>query len=561
MPKYNTLHYLVTLLKKFDIKNAVASPGFQNSNFNRFVQSDDNFSCYSVVDERSAGYVALGIARETNTPVVLSCTGATASRNYLSALTEAYYSKVPLIAITFLPYSHTKYNLVPQYVDRSISQTDIKALSVELPLIKSDDDIKKCLVLLNSALVVAKYKKMPVHINCPSVIDFSMSYNLPSDVWAVRYIYMYNDFKIIKDELVGKKLAVFIGEHSAFTDDEEKALGDFAESWNAPVFCDHTSRYHGKNKVLISQGANMKKLNSQADIIIDIGRICGDYEHLNLYKNAKIWRISEDGEFKSRLSLPVEYLFDGSEQIFFEKMINTEFKRVLYFDEIKDSISKISVPELPLSNPLICSTISKLLPKDCTLHLSILNSLRCMDFFSLDESIKVSSNVGGFGIDGSLSTIVGHSYASPQKMHFGIVGDLAFFYDMNAIGLRDIKNNVRIIVVNNNKGEEFRLNAAMEKAFGDTTDMLIAASGHYTNGVRGWAESCSFRYMSAKTKEEFLSQIDTFCNATSDKPIIFEVFTTDEHEQAGLNILRNAHKSESKEGTFNIYKTVKNLIR
>lgn len=286
MSAYNTLHYLIAILEKFKIKHIVASPGFQNSNFNRFLQSNDNFCCHSVVDERSAGYVALGIARETDSPVVLSCTGATASRNYLSALTEAYYSKVPIIAVTFFPYSNTKYNLAPQYIDRSVSQTDIKAVSIELPLIKNSDDITKCILLLNSALIVAKYKKMPIHINCPCVINFDMTYDLPQDVWATKYI--KNDLENLRQELHNKKLGIFIGEHSAFSELEEKAISNFAKIWNAPVYCDHTSQYHGENKILISQIANMKRFHSHADIIIDIGRICGDYSYPSIFKKAEI---------------------------------------------------------------------------------------------------------------------------------------------------------------------------------------------------------------------------------------------------------------------------------
>ncbi|MBQ7126339.1 hypothetical protein IJO12_04565, partial [bacterium] len=101
-----TIYYLISMLKAYGIKNIVASPGMQNSKFNAVVQEDDFFSCYSVVDERSAAYFATGISYETTQSVVITCTGATASRNYLSALTEAYYRKIPIIAITFYNSAH-----------------------------------------------------------------------------------------------------------------------------------------------------------------------------------------------------------------------------------------------------------------------------------------------------------------------------------------------------------------------------------------------------------------------------------------------------------------------
>ena len=117
--KYSSFHYLIALLKEYGIKNIVASPGTQNAAFNLFVQDDDFFNVYSVVDERSAVYVANGIAIETNEPVVITCTEATASRNWLSGLTEAYYSKLPIIASSFFNSDLNKFSFSQQFVDRS----------------------------------------------------------------------------------------------------------------------------------------------------------------------------------------------------------------------------------------------------------------------------------------------------------------------------------------------------------------------------------------------------------------------------------------------------------
>ena len=127
-------------------------------------------------------------------------------------------------------------------------------------------------------------------------------------------------------------------------------------------------------------------------------------------------------------------------------------------------------------------------------------------------------------------------------MHFCIIGDLAFFYDMNILGNREIKNNLRIIVVNNNRGEEFRLNRLLEKSFGDKSDSLVAAAGHYKNGAKLWAKSCEFEYFCAKSKDEFLNQIDDFCNKDFDKPLLFEIFTTNENEQIAQKIMKSPNK-------------------
>ena len=91
---------VISLLKQHGIHRVIASPGTTNMTFVGSIQNDPYFQIWSSVDERSAAYLACGMASETGEPVVLSCTGATASRNYMPGLTEAYYRKLPVLAIT-----------------------------------------------------------------------------------------------------------------------------------------------------------------------------------------------------------------------------------------------------------------------------------------------------------------------------------------------------------------------------------------------------------------------------------------------------------------------------
>ena len=91
---------VISLLKANGIRKIVASPGTTNITFVGSVQQDPWFEIYSSVDERSAAYIACGLSAESGEPVVLTCTGATASRNYYSGLTEAYYRKLPIVALT-----------------------------------------------------------------------------------------------------------------------------------------------------------------------------------------------------------------------------------------------------------------------------------------------------------------------------------------------------------------------------------------------------------------------------------------------------------------------------
>ena len=104
MKKYysneKNIEYLIAYLKEFNIRKVIASPGTTNLSFVASIQYDNFFEMFSCVDERSAAYMAVGMAEESGEPVVITCTGATASRNYLPALTEAYYRKLPILVIT-----------------------------------------------------------------------------------------------------------------------------------------------------------------------------------------------------------------------------------------------------------------------------------------------------------------------------------------------------------------------------------------------------------------------------------------------------------------------------
>ena len=180
---------LVALLKEYNIKNVVISPGTRNYGFAESIQQDDFFTAYSVIDERSAAYFATGIAFETGEPVVIACTGATASRNYLSAMTEAYYRHLPIIAVTCGHDFGCPYNITPQYTDRSVSQNDVKVCSVTLPAVNDARTARHCELLLNAALTKSLVKGGgPVHINLLTLSYTCSTEKLPKvtklDYWS-----------------------------------------------------------------------------------------------------------------------------------------------------------------------------------------------------------------------------------------------------------------------------------------------------------------------------------------------------------------------------------------
>ena len=190
------------------------------------------------------------------------------------------------------------------------------------------------------------------------------------------------------------------------------------------------------------------------------------------------------------------------------------------------------------------------------MNYAILNSLRSWLYFPISPTIKAFSNVASFGIDGCMSTFIGESVTT-DELCFLIIGDLSFFYDMNAIGIRHINNNVRILLVNNNGGVEFKLGGLQEN-----TDVgsFIAADGHFKN-AEGWAKTQGFIYLSAHNKEEFEKNRECFIEK-SDQPIIFELFTNEDDERRANYLLvdANRHETRNNELKGNLKKTVKGII-
>ena len=202
------------------------------------------------------------------------------------------------------------------------------------------------------------------------------------------------------------------------------------------------------------------------------------------------------------------------------------------------------IPELPFSNAWIAQNTADKLPPNSVLHLGILNSLRVWNFFELPKTIAGYSNTGGFGIDGDVSALIGASLASPQKLFFGVIGDLAFFYDMNSVGNRHVGKNLRLMMISNGCGAEFKLYSHFAAKFGDDADKFMAARGHFGRQsrdlVRHYAEDLGFEYMSASNKEEYLANVERFTTSeTLDRPILFEIFTDPKDESDALYAINN----------------------
>lgn len=541
---------LIALMKIHGIRKIIASPGSTNVNFVASVQHDPFFEIYSSVDERSAAYLACGLAAESGEPVALSCTGATASRNYVPGLTEAFYRKLPVLAITSTQHTGRIGQMIPQVIDRSARMNDLVKLSVQVPTIHDSDDEWACEITINKALLELQHRNCgPVHINLTT--NYSSDFSV-KELPRVRVINRIS-YNSTLPELKRGRVGIFVGAHVKWDKELSNTVDNFCRAYDAVVFCDQTSNYRGRYRILPALVCSQARYISpccQFDILIHIGEISGAYMGFN---SNQVWRISPSGDICDVFK-KLRYVFEMDEKEFFKRYINAAspiINEPTFIKEWQNECEKVSskISELPFSNIWIAKQTASKLPDGCALHLGILNSLRSWNFFESPDTVTGYSNTGGFGTDGSVSSLIGASLANPGKLYFGIIGDLAFFYDMNVIGNRHVANNVRIMLINNGRGTEFRhYNRFEQIVFGDKADAYIAAAGHFGNKspllVKHYAEDLGYEYMSASNKEEYLAHLERFLTPQiTGKPMLLEVFTDSADESQALEIIHHLETS------------------
>lgn len=536
------IQILISLMKHHGVRNVVASPGATNVTVVACLQRDPFFTVYSSVDERSAAYMACGIAAETGEPVALSCTGATASRNYVPGLTEAFYRKLPVLAVTSTQHLGRIGHMYPQVVDRTNGLNDICRVSVQCPSVHSADDRWACEANINRALLeLTREGGGPAHINMVTTASRGFDVSELPPARAVDRIMPGDELP----SLNGKRVAVYVGAHRAWTDSEVEACEAFCERYGAFVFCDQTSNYTGAHGVMGALVALQKHYTSPClpvDVMVHIGEISGAYA---APKPRQTWRVSLDGQPRDPFG-KLRYVFDMPEEEFFRAYAEVEGATAghdLAAEwRAEDARIRARIPELPFSNIWCAKELAPMLPAGSVLHLGILNSLRSWNFFPKDPSIRAYCNTGGFGIDGCMSSLIGASLCSPEKLFFGVVGDLACFYDLNSLGNRHVGRNVRIMVVNNGVGTEFKNYNHRAAAFGDEGDAYMAARGHFGNQspdlLRHYAEDLGFEYLCAGDKGSFGEAVKRFAvPEVTEKPMLLEVFTDSVEESDALKAI------------------------
>lgn len=410
--------------------------------------------------------------------------------------------------------------------------------SVNLPIVRDDEDFHFCWRLTNEALMeLDHHEGGPVHINVPSKW-YSTSFTAATlpNVSRIERIDLEASGEVWqrRADVLGKANRVLLvpGQSPRLSDGFKDAIEAFFRSFNSAISVEYMSNVadaHGAINTSVcfdSRYCTEKKfLEFAPDIVVSWGgNVMQGVKEMLRHCRAPFehWLIDRDGKVRDPFD-SITTVFECSPETFLRNMTSYAKTRsgndMEYYNAIKEYAASVVAPADRWTNIYAIRNVVELIPPGSVLHMSINNAIRITNFFKLAQNVRVYANIGTHGIDGCMSSLLGQAQAT-DGLAFLIVGDLSFFYDMNSLRIRHVGSNVRILLLNNHGGEEFYYNGIWQDEASDlhTTARHSAVAGP-------WARSCGFRYLSAEDKDSFDAALPEFMDAESEVPVLLEVFT------------------------------------
>ena len=244
------IQIVLSLMKAHGVKKVITSPGATDVSIVASMQQDPYFELYSSIDERSAAYMACGMAAESGEPVALTCTGATSSRNYMPGMTEAYYRHLPILAITCCRSNVNVGHYVDQVTDRSNLPNDIAMESVYAQTVRCPEDEWDVMIKVNKAILgLSNNGGGPCHINLATTYERDFSVKTLPPVRKIQRFCLGDTLP----EIPAGKVGIFVGAHVQWSDELVDVVDKFCSKYDAVVFCDHTSNYKGEYRIPLCQ--------------------------------------------------------------------------------------------------------------------------------------------------------------------------------------------------------------------------------------------------------------------------------------------------------------------
>lgn len=541
---------LAALLKAHKIRKIVLCPGSRNAAIVHTLANIEDFTCYSVTDERSAGFFAIGLSLQGGGPAAICCTSGSALLNLHPAVSEAFYQQIPLIIIS----ADRPAAWIGQMDGQTLPQPNVFGnlvkMSVNLPEVNTDEDEWYCNRLINEAILETNHHgKGPVHINVPlsePIYRFTAK-TLPEARVITRYqgLNVYDrDYKELINKLnQANKRMIIVGQMNLIYQFDKKYVKPLCKNfvWLTEHLGNQTTPGLAiKNfDVAVSAMDEVRQEQMTPELLITFGGHIVSKQMKKYLRNhppKEHWHITPDGKVADLFGCLTTIIemdpFEFLEKIAFLLEGNPTNYPLMWENWCKT----IPEPSLPYSQISVTGDLIKALPAPCSLHLANSSTVRYAQLFTLAKGVEVCCNRGVNGIEGSLSSAIGYASASTQT-NFILIGDLSFFIDMNALWMSHLRNNVRILLFNNEGGEIFHTLPGMDKT--DKSRPFITAE-HQTS-AKGWAEERGFQYIKVRDDEEWQDALKVFASPDEqERPMLLEVMT-DKSEDTRL--LREYYKS------------------
>jgi 2-succinyl-5-enolpyruvyl-6-hydroxy-3-cyclohexene-1-carboxylate synthase len=491
MVRFQPIYDIAELCSRKGLTQAILCPGSRCAPLTLAFARHPDITTRTFSDERSAGFVALGIAQQKKAPAIVVCTSGSAAYNLAPAVAEAWFSETPLIIFT----ADRPAEWIAQHDGQTIHQPEIFGKHVkksfQLPQEYEHADSQWAINrMVNEAINLSfQEPKGPVHINAPfreplyppkgEAISYSYSVRVMDEYTSPFALSEEQKKKLNTEWRSYHNILIVAGQHEA---DQEltEALSHFFLRHNIPVAGDIISNLHGIEKVVrhadtfLGQASADVKKTLRPDLLITFGKSIISKnlkQFLRKYSPKVHWHIQPAGIvadtfqsitnvfnttpanfFRFLGSIPNSESFENQKQNNFNKLWEVEERRAIR--TLEEFFPQDEFAELELVH-----TIMQSLPDNCNLHLANSMSVRYSNVIGLiakQKNIQVYANRGTSGIDGCTSTAIGHSLSN-ERPNILITGDVAFFYDRNAFWHNYSLSNLRIVLLNNHGGVIFKM--------------------------------------------------------------------------------------------------------
>ncbi|WP_064092738.1 2-succinyl-5-enolpyruvyl-6-hydroxy-3-cyclohexene-1-carboxylic-acid synthase [Rossellomorea aquimaris] len=462
------------------VEEVVISPGSRSTPLALLCAHHPHIKTYINVDERSAAFFALGIAKAKNKPVALLCSSGTAGANYYPAVIEARYSKIPLVVMT----ADRPHELREVGAPQAINQIDLFGKHVKWSIdMALPENSPSMIQYAKSSAVKGIGLSMgeprgPVHYNFPfreplipnlNEIQFGDGNKGKRVLHGSRGLHPTISEEL-KEALNNKERGLLVCGPGL----DEQAIGaviEFSKQYQLPIVADPLSLMrsgnYSKDQIMDSYDTFLKvkelKEDLRPDIVIRFGAMPVSKSLMLFLKSLTdipFWIISRGEDWQDPIAAGKEYIY-CDEQLFCTSMQKEDSQEksewLSHWKNVNNTTKELLLNgSQEWDEGLAVRQLLEELPNDSTLFASNSMPIRDIDtyFFHNERNIQIYANRGANGIDGVVSTALGMS--TQKKPLYLLIGDLAFFHDLNALLIgRKYQLDVTIVVLNNNGGGIF----------------------------------------------------------------------------------------------------------